>query len=137
MNVAKHNALQTDSEIHNQEEIIDTYDLFATIFKELGRQHSFRLKLDSTLPLIYGKQETLKQILFQFNNETLSPIYQTKKAREICISHTKDRAYWIFNFDFPKGMELYSMYSKISTQTLFIHKESIQDIYCTRPLHQA
>lgn len=128
MIAASQHALQVNSEIHAHEELIDTYDLFAEIFKESGGHYSFTPKLDITLPLIYGEKSTLRQLLSQFLSERLSGKQWEEGNNLILISHTKNRLHWIFNFKI-----LNPLTGSNPTQTLLIPKRSIQNSYSNSP----
>jgi hypothetical protein len=127
MIAASQHALKVNSEIHAHEELIDTYDLFAEIFKESGGHYSFTPKLDITLPLIYGEKSTLRQLFSQFLSEHLNG-KQWGGGNLVLISHTKNRLHWIFNFKM-----LHPIADSIPIQTLLIPKRSIQNSYSNAP----
>lgn len=128
MIAASQHALKVNAEIHAQEELIDTYDLFAEIFKESGGHYSFTPKLDITLPLIYGEKSTLRRLLSQFLSEHMSGKQWGEGGNLVLISHTKNRLQWIFNFKM-----LHPIAGSIPIQTLLIPKRSIQNSYSNSP----
>lgn len=114
---------KVNNEIASQEELIDTYELFAGIFKESGGHCSYTPKLDNTLPLIYGKPAMVRQLFCQFLSNYLATPNEVE-GKSVLISHTKNRQYWIFNLQ-----TLSNTTEASQIQSLHIHKGAIQNAY--------
>ena len=80
------------------ENLIDTYELFADIFKELGRQNNFTVQLDKTLPFINGREELVKKILFLFVSDIVESHGRDWKSDFLFVSHREESNCWVFNF---------------------------------------
>ncbi|MBN7813071.1 hypothetical protein J0A68_19105 [Algoriphagus sp. H41] len=128
MKPACQQSTKANTEINTREELIDTYDLFAGIFEELGGRYALTPKLDNNLPLIYGKLTELCRKICHFLQDYLETQSWGKSGNLLHISHTKSRQHWIFNFQVV-GPQTVS----VPVQSLTIQKSSIQSIYCHSP----
>ncbi|MBN7813076.1 hypothetical protein J0A68_19130 [Algoriphagus sp. H41] len=126
MKPASQQASQAATETDAREELIDTYDLFAGIFEELGGPYSLTPRLDSNLPLIYGKFAKLCHLISLSLQDYLEAQPTGGKGKLIHISHTKSRLYWIFNFQMLSPQA-------VPVQSLSIQKSSILSIYSHSP----
>lgn len=93
----------TSSQLSNSgneflEHLIDTYEMIAGVFEELGGQNNFSLQLDKTLPFISGKVDLVQKILFLFVSDLIEAYGKDWKSNYLFVSHVQEKNCWIFNF---------------------------------------
>ena len=120
------------------ENLIDTYELIAGVFKELGGQNNFTFQLDRTLPFISGRADLVRKILFLFISDLIQSYGKNWKSEYIFVSHAQEKNCWIFNFqpmdslseeDFFKRNELENTQTTLAPFSLLIPKSSIRDSF--------
>lgn len=84
-------------------QIVDSYDLIKGIIDDFEGQANFNIKIDNTLPLIYGDPQELKLIFKDFIRQAFELFKGI--TREIHIIQIKNPKSWIFAF-FLKGPQL-------------------------------
>lgn len=124
MKPASHPPSHPHTEINVREDLIDTYELFAGIFKESGVLFSYIPKLDTTLPLIYGKRPLVQRLFSEFISACLYPLSSLVGSQSVQISHTKSRTHWIFTLQIHS-----STVDILPVHSLSFHKGSVQSVF--------
>ncbi|WP_026952846.1 hypothetical protein [Algoriphagus mannitolivorans] len=120
------------------ENLIDTYELIAGVFKELGGQNNFTPKLDRTLPFISGRTDLVRKILYLFISDLVQSHGTDWKSNYMFVSHSQEKNCWIFNFHPLDTLEESDYWNKTALETtnptlapfsLLIPKSSIRDTF--------
>lgn len=120
------------------ENLIDTYELIAGVFKELGGQNNFTFKLDRTLPFISGRTDLVRKILYLFISDLVQAHGTDWKSKYLFVSHAQEKNCWVFNFQPMETLEESEFLEKnvlkntpppLAPFSLLIPKSSIRDSF--------
>lgn len=120
------------------ENLIDTYEMIAGVFQELGGQNNFQFQLDRTLPFISGKTDLVKKILYLYISDLVQSHGKDWRAQYLFVSHVEEKSCWIFNFhpmdSLPEGNywaenNVQNFGSTPAPYSLLIPKSSVRDSF--------
>lgn len=78
------------------DQIVDSYDMIKGIIGDFEGKVNFKMKPDSTLPLIKGDPQLLKLLFMDFFRKAIGLF--NGLSGEVNITHIKDPKFWVFVF---------------------------------------